>query len=405
MYKCRFYTENILILSYLYKYRIGLYNFLWTFFCFALSCNMSIAKEPYSAADKPTYSILFLGDTYFGESYQEKRAKQGKENVLETRGRSALIAPFAGLLAEANLTIANLETAVTDRDVSPYEGVKLYIHRAEPEATMAQLISHGVDAVSLGNNHSLDYGAPGLADTLKTLDGGGIAHCGANFDLKSARRPVMLEIPGVQSEQHLAVFCPFWRDEGYLKLGGLYAAPGEGGVAPLETEALAEQVRDLRATAPKALIVVFPHWGWNYYLAFRAQQEIARTLIDAGADLIVGHGAHIFQEIERYHDRWILYGLGNFVFASEGRYEKFNMPPYSIIARLMLNNDGSPRNLRLYPIVTNNLLTDFHPSFTTQTEFSDWHKLLKSYAVGWSLDGISTRQTDQYGAYLALPFR
>ena len=118
----------------------------------------------------------------------------------------------------------------------------------------------------------------------------------------------------------------------------------------------------------------------------------------------MGHGAHIFQEIERYHDRWILYGLGNFVFASEGRYEKFNMPPYSVMARLILDNDGSPQNLRLYPIVTNNLLTDFQPRFTTQTEFSAWYTLFQNYAVGWSVDEASTRETDQHAEYVALPF-
>ena len=394
---------NLSIFAYKNVVSALLFTFYFLYFL-TIPLNTSIADESDSATHELTNSILFLGDTYFGESYQEERGKQGKENVLETRGRSALIAPFAGMLADANLTIANLETAVTVRDVSPYEGVKVYIHRAEPEPTLAQLILHGIDAVSLGNNHSLDYGAPGLADTLTTLDNGGIAHCGANFDLESARRPALLHIPGMNSERPLALFCPFWRDEGYLKLGGLYATTNEAGVAPLETEALTEQIRDLRAKAPQTLIVVFPHWGWNYYLALRAQQEIARTLIDAGADLIVGHGAHIFQEIERYHDRWILYGLGNFVFASEGRYAKFGKPPYSVIARLMIDNAGSPRSLGLYPIVTNNLLTDFHPSFTTQTEFSAWHKLLESYAVGWSVDEISSHANDHYGAYLPLPF-
>ena len=54
--------------------------------------------------------------------------------------------------------------------------------------------------------------------------------------------------------------------------------------------------------------------------------------------------------------------------------------------------------------MTNNLLTDFQPRFTTQTEFSAWYTLFQNYAVGWSVDEVSTRETDQHAEYVALPF-
>jgi poly-gamma-glutamate capsule biosynthesis protein CapA/YwtB (metallophosphatase superfamily) len=354
-------------------------------------------------SDEPDYSILFLGDTYFGESYQRQRKAAGKENVLETRGHSDLIADFAGLLARADLTIANLEAPITSINQSPYEGLKKYIHRADPVATTFQLKSHGIDAVSLANNHSVDYGAAGLFDSLKVLEQAGISHCGAGSNLEVAERILFLKAPR-EGSRRIAVLCAYWRNDIYEKFGGVYATPTQPGPLGLVVDTMAERIRVLRADEPQILIVVYPHWGWNYRQAIRFQQTAGRMFIDAGADLVIGHGAHLFQEIERYRNRWILYGIGNFVFGSEGRYVKFAVPPYSVIANLMLGDEGDVGALRLYPIVTDNLLTDFRPRFVTPAEFQGWQQLLEDFAVGWSASDLAQIGDDSYGAFVSVPF-
>ena len=86
-------------------------------------------------------------------------------------------------------------------------------------------------------------------------------------------------------------------------------------------------------------------------------------MINAGADLVIGHGAHILQEIEYYKGKWIIYGLGNFVFNSPGRYQKRNVKAYSMAAMLNIQEVGGNirSSLYLYPIFSDNLITNYQP--------------------------------------------
>lgn len=101
-------------------------------------------------------------------------------------------------------------------------------------------------------------------------------------------------------------------------------------------------------------------------------------MVKAGADLIIGHGAHTMQEIEKYKDRWILYGLGNFMFNAPGRYQKLKAPPFSLVAQLLLEekNGDLKKTLKLYPIFTNNLKTHYQGRFLAEDEFKDVYQLL-----------------------------
>jgi hypothetical protein len=127
------------------------------------------------------------------------------------------------------------------------------------------------------------------------------------------------------------------------------------------------QINTLKRVHPGIFIIVFPHWGENYRLRTEAQKMAAIALADAGADLVLGHGAHCFQEIERINRTWVFYGIGNFVFNSPGRYRKFNAPPISLIAQLQVKN--SQLTLKLYPIFTSNLETHYQCRFATENEF------------------------------------
>ena len=111
-----------------------------------------------TAAEPPGFNVLLLGDTYFGESYHDRLASEGRDPVLRTRGREYFIANFTEILASADYTVMNLETPATDRFPSPYADQKDYLHYADPDATPRMLARYGVDLASLGNNHAFDYG-------------------------------------------------------------------------------------------------------------------------------------------------------------------------------------------------------------------------------------------------------
>ena len=88
-------------------------------------------------------------------------------------------------------------------------------------------------------------------------------------------------------------------------------------------------------------------------------------------DLVIGHGAHTMQEIEHYGDQWIIYGLGNFVFLSPGRYAKQKVLPYSCVAQLILEDHQLKiqKRIRLYPIFTNNRVSNYQPRPVNKLEF------------------------------------
>ena len=126
-------------------------------------------------------------------------------------------------------------------------------------------------------------------------------------------------------------------------------------------------------------------------------------MINYGANLVIGHGAHGIQEIENYKGRWILYSIGNFVFLSEGRYEESGYPPYSCAAQLLLaDNGGKLRKwLRLYPIHSDNMKTDFQPRPLTDDESGDFinRMLNKSPLLPREARAI-TKGEDECGIYL-----
>ncbi len=347
--------------------------------------------------------LLFLGDTSFGENYQERRAEKGDENVLETRGYDHLIEPFGDMLGAASLVIANLETPITDLRASPLEGIKTYLHYADVDETPRYLSKYEFGLVSLANNHSLDFGMPGLDQTLARLAERDIETCGAGKTEAEARRPFVRAFPVGGSSVRIAVLCAFEYQPRYARDFTFYANGAVGGVNRLSAEVMATDIQALRKRHDEVFVVAFLHWGKNYRLVTDRQRRLGHALIDAGADLIVGHGAHLLQELEHYRGRWIVYGLGNFVFASPGRYAKLQAHPYSMIARLRLaGREGSvAKTLRLYPILTDNKVTGYRSRFVNASEFDEVRTLLSRHsAVATGFDAVALRGRDAHGWYV-----
>ena len=244
-----------------------------------------------------TAIVGLLGDVMLGRSVEQRLREVPPERLWTDDVRAAC--------AGCDAVICNLECCISERGTRTGRiPGKQFFFRAPP-AAVGTLGAAGIRAVSLANNHALDYGTAALADTLGHLDVAKIAAVGAGPDADRARLGAVVSA-------------------GRLRVGVLgvtdhprpYAAgPAAAGVAWAELhrgvpEWILSELRRLRAEAD--VVVVFPHWGPNMTTEPAGwQRRRARELIAAGADLVAGHSAHVFHGIERVHGRLILYDLGD----------------------------------------------------------------------------------------------
>ena len=204
------------------------------------------------------------------------------------------------LIEGADLAIANFENPAPDRPRYHTSGT---VFSADP-ALIAGLANAGIDYVSLANNHIRDAGGPGILQTIANLDRNGIASSGSGKNLAVARRPGRLKVAGMT----VAILACDAIASGY------HATATRIGSAPLVASYVRQDVKAARA-AGADLVIVFPHWGTEYQSKpFAAQQKLARIIIDAGADMVIGNHAHWAAAMEVYKGKPIWYALGNFVF-------------------------------------------------------------------------------------------
>ena len=196
--------------------------------------------------------------------------------------------PFADVadrLRGYDLLVGNFECVVT----SPRGEPAIREPLVAPEQAPKRLVDAGFDLVTIANNHTLDLGHWAYFDMLEKLDAAGLGHFGSTI-ADHARDPIAIrEVAGVR----IALIGHMNREE----------------KRAIDDIARARRLADV--------VIVFEHWGIEYALyPVRHQRLLGRTLIDAGADVVLGAHAHIVQPIEIYKGRLIAYGLGNFVFSS-----------------------------------------------------------------------------------------
>ena len=215
-------------------------------------------------------------------------------------------------LLQADVRIANLECALT-RHAQPWtRSWKMFHFRADPGAVRCLQVAR-IDACSLANNHTLDFEARGLHDTLDTLDAAGIQHAGAGGNADEAAAPALIEVHGA-SPCRVALLAftdnqpDFAADE--QQPGTHYLE------VSLEADTLARVADAIsHARAQGADWVVFSnHWGANFVeRPARDFRDFARRVIELGADVYYGHSAHLCQGIEIHHGKPILYDTGDFI--------------------------------------------------------------------------------------------
>ncbi len=246
--------------------------------------------------EKRQYTLLFTGDIMLSRTVG---------SFMEARKDWSL--PFrliSDTLHDADLRYCNLECPVSDRGRNLHH---LYSFRADPRV-IDGLKAAGFNVASQANNHTYDWGPEALMDSLDRLRAAGIQPVGAGQNILAAHYPLLVKVGSLR----IAFLA-------YVNIDPKEAAAGvdRPGVAWLDpTQALT----DIRFARPLAdIVLVCPHWGVEYALQpTREQVDLAHQMIDAGADMIVGSHPHVVQPVEKYHDRWIAYSLGNFIFDQEG---------------------------------------------------------------------------------------
>lgn len=318
-------------------------------------------------------TIIFTGDTHFGENYQYSPKFSRGVNIIEENGYDYFFENVGELLKNTDLIIANLETPLINTNVTgkiPSSYLKPYLHWGSAKEVPVFLKKYNITALSLGNNHSMDYGTAGLDETMFALSSNGVNYFGAGADSIQAAEPFIKEFGSFK----LAVFGGFEFRTKYDTLYDFYAGNTKAGVNMLDTAAILSQIMGYRKKFPEMYIVIYPHWGNNYKPASEEQKVSAHKFIDAGADMVIGHGAHTIQEIEYYNSKWILYNIGNFIFNAPGRYTSTRAKPYGFITQLVVNNNQ--KTLRLYPVYTENHETDYQLRFLDEGEFEDCYKFI-----------------------------
>ena len=238
--------------------------------------------------------LAFGGDVHF-------------EGVLESRlaaNAAGVLQPIEPVFRQADLSVVNLETAVTTGG-SPTP--KAFVFRA-PATAFAALRGGGIDVASMANNHGLDYGETGLRDSLAAAKRYRFPVVGIGLDAKQAYRPFRRTING----QRIAVIGATQVLDDEL-ISAWTAGPGKPGLASAkDVPRLLQEVRAARKTSDT--VVVFLHWGIELQQCPSTDQRtLARQLVAAGADVVVGGHAHRVQGAGRMGKALVGYGLGNFV--------------------------------------------------------------------------------------------
>lgn len=281
-----------------------------------------------------TANLLFCGDLMLDWGIMES---------CDTHGYDYPLGKMSSFISGFDFRFCNLECVISE-NARPRPGKK-YIFRASPRY-LEVLRSAGISGVSLANNHVMDYGKRGLVDTVTSLNTSGILLTGAGTGVRSAYRPLVTSIRGIQ----VAVLglCDLPYEDTYVKSN----TPGIARGSDPRVHSIIRKYRKWND-----IIVVSIHWGDEYSdFPGRKQVALAHDLIDAGVDIIVGHHPHVYQGVEIYKNRPIVYSLGNFLFGSMNEDVRNNL-----VAGFVVNKNGL-KKITIYPIHgTNHHDSPFRP--------------------------------------------
>jgi poly-gamma-glutamate capsule biosynthesis protein CapA/YwtB (metallophosphatase superfamily) len=251
----------------------------------AAACAMGAT----AMAQPAPVTLVFAGDMVLDDAAGAMIAQGGDP-----------FAAFTKLFRNADIRLGNLECVVATTGSA---GDKNYTFRANPRTL--PVIKRHFDAVALANNHSGDYGREAFAEMLGLLPQAGLAYFGGGHNLSEAHAPLILERKGLR----IALL-------GYNEFmpRSFEADADAPGTAWSEDEQVVADIRAARTVHHADLVIPVMHWGWeNEPLSNARQHTLARLMVDAGADAVIGGHPHVTQDIEHYKGKPIVYSVGNFV--------------------------------------------------------------------------------------------
>lgn len=304
--------------------------------------------------DSPEETVIsFTGDFNFAEDWYTMEVYKQRRN-----GLSDCITPdLMRILQDSDVLFMNNEFVYSDCD-DALPG-KAYTFRADLER-VSLLQELGADIVSLGNNHTYDYGEEGLFDTMEVLEEAGIAYVGAGDNIEDASKIVYVVANGKKIA--FVAATEIERTTQYTK----EATATEAGV--LKTRDPQRFINVIKQAAKTSdYVIAVPHWGTEGALyADASQKRQANLYAEAGADVIIGGHPHRLQGIAYYGETPVAYSLGNFWFS--------NGTLYTTVAQVVIQADGELQ-FRFLPCEQKDLTTGLLTDKTEKDEF--YHYLAK----------------------------
>ena len=224
--------------------------------------------------------------------------------VNETINKTSISYPWGNilpLLKENDLNIINLETTLTKSKLAV---PKVFNFKSDPEH-IETLVQGHIDVVTLANNHALDFSDEGLFETIKMLDNKNIKYVGAGVNENEARKLIIIKKKNIRIG-----IIGYTDNEPDWKAGK--EKPGINFIRVGDIERVKQDITRVRDKVD--MLVVTLHWGPN--MRQKPTQkfiDFAHSLVDNGVDIVHGHSAHIFQGIEVYKNKIIMYDTGDFV--------------------------------------------------------------------------------------------
>lgn len=260
--------------------------------------GQTVSEEVVAPVDKtlPRYEpdgsvvlkLTFGGDFTIGDNVQAS-GKSIFERELDEQNRDLnfIFRNVKDILTADDLTVLNFEGTLTTASRNRQRADYQFLFRADP-SYVSMLPDNGVDFVTLENNHVLDMGEEGLEETKQVLKNAGVGYAGET-------EPALFTLYGV-------------------KVGILAYQTFDGAYDRLFTQ-VPQDIESLREQGAELVVCAF-HWGDELdYYPNENQQKMAKTAVDGGADLVLGHHSHRINPIEEYKGKYIVYSLANFAFA------------------------------------------------------------------------------------------
>ena len=310
----------------------------------AILCGSSFITS--SASDKSNSASKYnderivkgtvVGDIMLGRSIKNKSAKNNYSDILDG---------VSSIWKDSDYVSGNLECALLDNP-DDFKKNDKEIHINAEKKSVNLLKDNGFTLINLANNHLADFCSEGVVSTVNTLKKAGLNYVGAGKNITEASKYDVQEINGVKiATVSVSDIVP----------KNFSATDTKAGILSTKNMRYYQAVRDAKANAD--IVIVNIHWGVEYALnQTEQQQQLARNLINFGADIVIGSHPHVLQPVEKYKDGIIFYSMGNFVFD-----QGWSRTKDSMVLNYFVDKDGNlsfemiPVRIKDgYPTVTNN---------------------------------------------------